>query len=78
MPLSLSAGVAWTANFCNLPVNSLSCVDEFVQAVNADLNPFGRVDSKTVDAFGVTHDRLRPLRCQLKQPRRREVAQRRA
>jgi hypothetical protein len=39
---------------------------EFVQAVNADLNRLGVVDGNTVDAFGVTHDRLRPLRCQLK------------
>jgi hypothetical protein len=39
---------------------------EFVQAGNADLNRLGVIDGNTVDAFGVTHDRLRPLRCQLK------------
>jgi hypothetical protein len=37
-----------------------------VQAVNADLDRLGVVDGDTVDAFGVTHDRLRPLRCQLR------------
>src|SRR5262249_21961729 len=37
-----------------------------VQAVNADLNRLGVVDGDTVDAFGVTHDRLRPLRCPIR------------
>src|SRR5262249_54857479 len=46
------------------PFELLVCA-EFVQAVNADLNRLGVVLGDTVNVFGVTHDRLRPLRCQL-------------
>jgi hypothetical protein len=68
VPLSSSPRVAWTANFCNLAVNSLELLvcAEFVEAVNADLNRSGVVIGNTVDVFGVAHDRLRPLRCQLR------------
>jgi hypothetical protein len=45
------------------PFELLVCA-KFVQAVNADLNRSGVVFGDTVNVFGVTHDRLGPLRRQ--------------